>query len=81
MHVVAENYEQTDTHTYTRDNYSNPRCAHAMSIPRCADSVDIRILGLCCSWRHIQQANDAVTSERSIFSENQDYIKVFPCRG
>ena len=31
MHVVAENYKQTHTHiyTHTRDNYSNPRCAHA----------------------------------------------------
>ena len=27
------------------------------------------------------QTNDAVASERSIFSENHDYIKVFPCRG
>ena len=29
MHVVAENYKQTDrhTHTHTRDNYRNPRCA------------------------------------------------------
>ena len=48
-----------------------------MSYPRCADSVGIRILGLRCSWWHSSQANDAVSSERSVFSENQDY-KSFP---
>ena len=45
----------------------------AMSCPCCADSVGIRILGLRCSWWHSRQANDAVASEQSIFSENQDY--------
>ena len=44
-----------------------------------ADSFSIRRLGFKCNWWHRRQANDAVTSERSIFSENQDY-KVFPCR-
>ena len=31
MRVVAENYEQTDTHihAHTRHNYCNHRCAHA----------------------------------------------------
>ena len=29
MRMVAENYEQTHTHTHTRDNYSNPHCARA----------------------------------------------------
>ena len=41
MRVVAENYEQTHTHTNTRDNYSNPRCAHArrgLIISVCADA-------------------------------------------
>ena len=44
-----------------------------MSCPRCVDFVGIRILGVRCSWWHSRQANDAVASERSIFSENQDY--------
>ena len=30
MHMVAENYEQT--HTHTRDNYLNPRCACARKV-------------------------------------------------
>ena len=37
-------------------------------------------LGFKCSWWHLRQANDAVASEPSIFSENHDY-KSFPCRG
>ena len=45
-----------------------------MSCPRCVDSVGIRILGL--KW-HSRQANDAVASERSIFSENNDYKRFF----
>ena len=52
-----------------------------MSCPHCVDSVGIRIWGLRSSQWHSRQANDAVASEGSIFSENQDYKKVFPCRG
>ena len=39
--------------------------------------------GCCfkCSWWHPRQANDAVASEPSICSENQDYTRFFPCRG
>ena len=48
-----------------------------MSCPRCTDSVGIRLLGLRCSWWHSRQANDIVASERSIFSENYDYISFF----
>ena len=48
-----------------------------MSCPRCVDSVGIRILWLGCSWWHSRQANDAVASERSIFSENHDYKSFF----
>ena len=44
-----------------------------MSFQPSADSFDIRLLGLRCSWWHLRQANDAVASEGSIFSENQDY--------
>ena len=44
-----------------------------MSCPHCADLIGIRILGLRCSWWHLRQANDAIGSERSIFSEDQDY--------
>ena len=44
-----------------------------MSCSRCADSVGARILGLRCSWWHSRQANDAVPSDQSIFSKNQDY--------
>ena len=47
-----------------------------MSFQISADSFGIRILGLRCSWWHSRQSNDAVASERRIFSENQDY-KVF----
>ena len=41
------------------------------------DSVGIRLLGLRCSLWHSRQANCAVASERSIFSENQGYKSVF----
>ena len=41
------------------------------------DSVGIRILGLRSSKWHSRQANDAVVSERSIFSENLDYKRFF----
>ena len=41
------------------------------------DSVGIRILGLRCSKWHSREANDAVTSERSIFSENHNYKRFF----
>ena len=39
-----------------------------------ADSFGIRRLGFKCSWWHPRQSNDAVASEPSIFSENQNYI-------
>ena len=48
-----------------------------MSCPRRVDSVGIRILGLRSSQWHSRQANDAVASERSIFSENHDYKSFF----
>ena len=41
------------------------------------DYVGIHILGLRCSWGHLRQANDAVASERSIFSENHNYRRFF----
>ena len=41
------------------------------------DSVGIRILGLRSSKWHSRQANDAVVSELSIFSENHDYKSFF----
>ena len=47
-----------------------------MALQPSADSFGIRHLGLKCSWWHPRQANDAVASETSIFSENHDY-KVF----
>ena len=34
---------------------------------------EFRLFGLRCSSWHSRQANDAVASERSIFSENQGY--------
>ena len=40
------------------------------------DSFGIRRLGFKCNWWHLRQANDAVTSEPSIFSENRDYIYI-----
>ena len=47
-----------------------------MAFQSSADSFGIRCFGLNCSWWHPRQANDAVASEPSIFSENHDY-KVF----
>ena len=47
-----------------------------MSFQHSADSFGIRLLGLGCSWWHSRQ-NDAVASERSILSENQDYKSLF----
>ena len=38
-----------------------------------ADSFGVRRLGSKCSWWHRKQANDAIASEQSIFSENHDY--------
>ena len=43
------------------------------------DSFGIHRLG--CSWWYRRQANDAVVTERSIFSEYHDYKRFFPCRG
>ena len=48
-----------------------------MSCQHCADSVGIRLFVLKCSWWHSRQANDAVASEQSIFSKNQDYKRIF----
>ena len=44
-----------------------------MSYPHCMDFVGICLLGLRCSWWHSRQANEAIASERNIFSENKDY--------
>ena len=52
-----------------------------MAFQPLADSFGIRRLGFKCSWWHPRQANDAVASEPSIFSENHDYKSFFPCRG
>ena len=41
------------------------------------DSVGIRILELRSSQWHLRQANDAVASERSNFSKNHDYKRIF----
>ena len=41
------------------------------------DSFGIRLLGFKCSWWHPRQANDAVASERSIFSKNHGYKSFF----
>ena len=51
-----------------------------MSCPRCVDSVGICILWLRSSYWHSRQTNDAVASERSIFSKNHDYIHVYIIR-
>ena len=48
-----------------------------MALQLSADSFGIRRLGFKCSWWHPKQANDAVASERSIFSENHDYKSFF----
>ena len=41
------------------------------------DSVGIRILGLRSSKWHSRKENDAVASERSIFSENHNFKSFF----
>ena len=48
-----------------------------MTFQPSADSFGIRRLGFKCSWWHPRQANDAVASEPSIFSENHDYKSFF----
>ena len=48
-----------------------------MAFQPSADSFGVHRLGFKCSWWHRRQANDAVASERSIFSENHSY-KSFP---
>ena len=48
-----------------------------MAFQPSVDSFGIRRLGFKCSWWHRRQANDAVASERSIFSENHDYKSFF----
>ena len=52
-----------------------------MAFQPSADSVGIRRLGFKCSWWHPGQSNDAVASEPSIFSENHNYTRFFPCCG
>ena len=48
-----------------------------MAFQPSGDSFGIRRLGFKCSWWHPKQANDAVASELSIFSENHDYKRFF----
>ena len=48
-----------------------------MAFQPSADSFGIRRSGFKCSWWHPKQANDAVASEPSIFSENHDYKRFF----
>ena len=48
-----------------------------MAFQPSADSFGIRRLGFRCSWWHPRQANDAVASEPSIFSENNNYTSFF----
>ena len=48
-----------------------------MAFQPSADSFGIRRLWFKYSWWHPRQANDAVASEPSIFSENHDYKKFF----
>ena len=45
----------------------------SMAFQLSADSFGICRLGFKCSWWLQRQANDAVASEGSIFSENHDY--------
>ena len=47
-----------------------------MAFQPSGDSFGIRHLGFKCSWCQ-KQANDAVASEPSIFSENHDYKSFF----
>ena len=48
-----------------------------MAFQPSADSFGIRRLGFKCSRWHLRQANEAVASEPSIFSENHDYKRFF----
>ena len=48
-----------------------------MAFQPLVDSFGIRRLGVKCSWWHRRQANDAVASEPSVFSENHDYKRFF----
>ena len=48
-----------------------------MAFQPSTDSFGIRRLGFKCSWWHQRQANDAVASEQSIFSENHNYKSFF----
>ena len=48
-----------------------------MAFQTSAGSFGIRRLGFKCGWWHPRQANDAVASEPSIFSENHDYKSFF----
>ena len=48
-----------------------------MAFQPSAYSFDIRRLEFKCSWWLQRQANDAVASEGSIFSENHDYKRFF----
>ena len=48
-----------------------------MAFQPSADSFGMRRLGFKSSWWHPRQANDAVASEPSIFSENHDYKRFF----
>ena len=48
-----------------------------MAFQPSADSFGICRLGFKCSWWHLRQANDAVPSESSIFSENHNYKRFF----
>ena len=48
-----------------------------MAFQPSADSFGICRLGFKCSWWHLRQANDAVSSESSIFSENHNYKRFF----
>ena len=48
-----------------------------MAFQPSADSFGIRLLAFKCSWWHPRQANDAVASERSIFSKDHNYKSFF----
>ena len=48
-----------------------------MAFQPSGNSFGIRRLGFKCRWWHRRQANDAVASETSIFSENHDYKSFF----
>ena len=48
-----------------------------MSFPPSADSFGIRLLEFKCSWWYPRQANDAIASERSIFSKKILFKRFF----